>query len=59
MENIVRTLGIQDGIDYHQRIMDAIERRDSGLAERLMEEHVVRTIERLMNEKSPSLGVNR
>jgi GntR family transcriptional repressor for pyruvate dehydrogenase complex len=59
MENIVRTLGIQDGIDYHRRIMDAIERRDSGLAERLMEEHVVRTIERLMNEKSPSLGVNR
>jgi DNA-binding FadR family transcriptional regulator len=59
MESIVRALGNQDGLDYHRRILDAIERRDAGLAERLMEEHVVRTMERLKNEKGASLGVNR
>jgi GntR family transcriptional regulator, transcriptional repressor for pyruvate dehydrogenase complex len=59
MENIVRTLGNQDGLDYHRRILDAIEQRDAGLAERLMEEHVVRTMERFKHEKGPSIGVDR
>jgi GntR family transcriptional repressor for pyruvate dehydrogenase complex len=59
MENIVRTLGNHDGLDYHRRILDAIEQRDAGLAERLMEEHVVRTMERFRHEKGPSIGADR
>jgi len=58
MESIVRTLGNQDGIDYHRRILDAIEKRDVGHAQQLMEEHIVRTIERFRNEKDPSTGVS-
>jgi GntR family transcriptional repressor for pyruvate dehydrogenase complex len=56
MENIVKTLGNQDGLDYHRRILDAIKLRDSALAERLMEEHIVRTVERFRHEKRPSIG---
>lgn len=47
MDNVVSTLGIQDGLLYHRKIIDAIKAKDIVLAENLMEEHVVRTIERL------------
>ncbi len=47
MDNVVSTLGIQDGLLYHRKIIDAIKAKDVVLAENLMEEHVVRTIERL------------
>ncbi len=50
MEGIVRALGRQDGLFYHRRILDAIIARDAAAAERIMREHVVRTIERLKNE---------
>jgi GntR family transcriptional repressor for pyruvate dehydrogenase complex len=50
MENIVSTLGVKDGLDYHKRIIEAVKARDAALAERLMEEHVVRTIERVRGE---------
>ena len=50
MENIVETLGTRDGLDYHQKIIDAIETRDPGRAESIMEEHIVRTIQRLCTE---------
>lgn len=50
MENIVETLGTRDGLDYHQRIIDAIEAHDTQLAESIMEEHIVRTIQRLRTE---------
>jgi len=50
MENIVETLGTRDGLDYHQRIIDAIEAHDTLLAESIMEEHIVRTIQRLCTE---------
>lgn len=56
MENIVKTLGNQDGLDYHRRILDAIKRRDSTLAKQLMEEHIVRTVERFKHEKRLSIG---
>ena len=47
MDNVVSTLGIEDGLLYHRKIIDAIKAKDVNLAENLMEEHVVRTIERL------------
>ena len=55
MENIVRTLGMQDGLHYHRLLVDAIKNRDANAAERLMEEHVVRTIHRLRGESVPSV----
>jgi GntR family transcriptional repressor for pyruvate dehydrogenase complex len=50
MESIVRTLGTRDGLYYHQKIIEAIEAHDTRLAESIMEEHVVRTIQRLRAE---------
>jgi GntR family transcriptional regulator, transcriptional repressor for pyruvate dehydrogenase complex len=50
MENIVSALGVEDGLSYHKRIIEAVKARDPALAERLMEEHVVRTIERVRSE---------
>ena len=47
MEGIVRALGKHDGLFYHRRIIDAIRKRDKKEAKRLMEEHVLITIERL------------
>jgi GntR family transcriptional repressor for pyruvate dehydrogenase complex len=47
MEEIVRSLGTRDGLDYHRRILAALKARDAGATATLMEEHVVRTIERL------------
>ena len=55
MENIVETLGTRDGLDYHQRIIDAIEAHDTQLAESIMEEHIVRTIQRLSTEGAYSM----
>jgi GntR family transcriptional repressor for pyruvate dehydrogenase complex len=59
MESIVQSLGTQDGLDYHQRIIEAIEAHDARRAESIMEEHVLRTIERLRTEgqrPSPELA---
>lgn len=50
MENIVSALGVKDGLSYHKKIIEAVKARDPALAERLMEEHVVRTIERVRSE---------
>jgi GntR family transcriptional repressor for pyruvate dehydrogenase complex len=50
MENIVRRLGTRDGLYYHREIIEAIEAHDTRLAESIMEEHVVRTIQRLRTE---------
>jgi GntR family transcriptional repressor for pyruvate dehydrogenase complex len=50
MESIVQALGTRDGLYYHQRIIDAIEAHDARQAESIMEEHVVRTIQRLQTE---------
>ncbi|HUZ16959.1 MAG TPA: FadR/GntR family transcriptional regulator [Spirochaetia bacterium] len=50
MENIVESLGVTDGLTYHKQILDAIKARDSARAEALMEEHLVRTIERLQRQ---------
>ena len=53
MENIVSTLGIGDGLHYHRLLIEAVRSRNAPEAERLMEEHVVRTIERLRSEAGP------
>lgn len=50
MESIVQALGVRDGLDYHKRIIEAIEAHDTRLAESVMEEHIVRTIQRLRVE---------
>jgi DNA-binding FadR family transcriptional regulator len=50
MENIVSTLGVQDGLHYHRLLIEAVKSRNTQEAERLMEEHVVRTIDRLRRE---------
>jgi len=47
MENIVSTLGMQDGLHYHRLIIEAIRVRDAQAAESIMQEHVDRTIVRL------------
>jgi GntR family transcriptional repressor for pyruvate dehydrogenase complex len=54
MESIVRTLGTSDGLYYHQKIIEAIEAHDARLAESIMEEHVMRTIQRLRAEGEPN-----
>ena len=50
MENIVSALGVKDGLSYHRKIIEAVRAHDPAEAERLMEEHVVRTIERIDSE---------
>lgn len=50
MENIVTSLGMEDGLHYHRLIIDAIRARDAQAAESIMQEHVYRTIVRLKNE---------
>ena len=50
MENIVSTLGMRDGLHYHRLLIEAVRSRNAPEAERLMEEHVVGTIERLRSE---------
>ena len=47
MENIVRVLGAQDGLHYHRLIIEAVRARNAEAAENIMQEHIVRTIERL------------
>ena len=47
MDNIVASLGVEDGLKYHRQILDAIKARDREKAMSLMEEHVDRTITRL------------
>jgi GntR family transcriptional repressor for pyruvate dehydrogenase complex len=47
MTGIVQALGPRDGLFYHRGILDAIKARDRKEAVRLMDEHVVKTIERL------------
>jgi len=53
MEGIVRNLGKSDGLLYHRKILDAIKNRDGEEAKRLMEEHVLITIERLKKIGDP------
>ena len=47
MDKIVLSLGVNDGLSYHRRILDAIKARDADQAESLMEEHILKTIKRL------------
>jgi hypothetical protein len=53
MENIVSTLGMEDGLHYHRLIIDAVRARDVQAAESVMQEHVDRTIERLRAAATP------
>ncbi|HUX13991.1 MAG TPA: FadR/GntR family transcriptional regulator, partial [Spirochaetia bacterium] len=53
MDSIVTNLGVADGLSYHRRILDAIKMRDAATAEAVMEEHILRTIQRLKLELEP------
>lgn len=53
MESIVTALGTRDGLHYHQRIIEAVKERDAAKTEALIEEHIVRTIQRLRVEGVP------
>ncbi len=60
MENIVSSLGMEDGLHYHRLIIEAIRSRDAEAAERIMQEHVDRTIVRLKIEAGfPAPGKTR
>jgi GntR family transcriptional repressor for pyruvate dehydrogenase complex len=50
MDDIVFNLGVVDGLHYHRKILDAIESRDTELAQSLMKDHIDRTIVRLRKE---------
>ena len=50
MENIVSTLGMQDGLHYHRLIIETIRSRNAQAAESILQEHVDRTIVRLKAE---------
>jgi len=56
MDKIVLSLGVSDGLSYHRRILDAIKAHDAGLAESLMEEHILKTIKRLQAKKRARHG---
>jgi GntR family transcriptional repressor for pyruvate dehydrogenase complex len=45
MVDIVRTLGVKGGLLYHGRILAAVRRGDEKLAQRLMAEHVEKTVQ--------------
>jgi hypothetical protein len=57
MENIVSTLGMEDGLHYHRLIIDAVRAREVEQAESIMQEHVDRTIERLRAAAPPAPSV--
>jgi DNA-binding FadR family transcriptional regulator len=60
MENIVETLGMEDGLHYHRLIIGAVRARDARAAESIMQEHVDRTIVRLKAEADlPAQGATR
>ena len=56
MDKIVLSLGVSDGLSYHRRILNAIKAHDAGLAESLMEEHILKTIRRLQAKKRTRHG---
>lgn len=56
MTDIVHNLGMQDGLRYHSLILDALRRRDKEDAKRVMEEHVLRTIDRIKTERKAVSG---
>jgi GntR family transcriptional repressor for pyruvate dehydrogenase complex len=50
MSGIVQALGPRDGLFYHRKILDALKARDTAEAVRFMDEHIVKTVERLTRE---------
>lgn len=54
MYRIVDELGTRDGIFYHKKIIEAIKLKDRNTAKRLMEEHIIKTIDRLNGNQDNS-----
>ncbi len=57
MDKIVLSLGVKDGLSFHRRILDAIKAHNAGLAESLMEEHILKTIKRLQAREGTRHGL--
>jgi GntR family transcriptional regulator, transcriptional repressor for pyruvate dehydrogenase complex len=51
MEEIVRITGYEDGIHYHRKILEAIEKKDKNEAVKIMTEHINVTIEKVSKIK--------
>lgn len=47
MGAIVSSLGVIDGLHYHKKIIESLRSRDRNKVKMIMEEHIVRTIERV------------
>jgi GntR family transcriptional repressor for pyruvate dehydrogenase complex len=50
MEEIVRITGTEDGLHYHAKILEAIEKKDDREAARVMAEHIGVTIDRVSKD---------
>lgn len=51
MKDIVETLGYDIGIYYHEKIIEAIRKKDRVSAKKIMEEHVSKTMEEMIKRK--------
>lgn len=52
MKDIVKTLGSDIGLYYHEKIIEAIENKDRAKARRVMGEHVTETMEKMLQKKN-------
>lgn len=55
MEDIVETLGYDIGLYYHQKIIEALKLKDRQKAKEVMEEHIAKTMENVIQKKSCNL----
>ena len=62
MVDIVGLLGTEIGLHYHRKLIDALKSRDKALCEKLMDEHIEETIQKILKKtkRSPEkvLGSN-
>ncbi|MCL2231849.1 MAG: FadR family transcriptional regulator [Treponema sp.] len=52
MRRIVKSMGGSYAMYYHSRIVDAIEKRDSALARKMMYEHIMKNVEFIKEGKA-------
>ncbi|MBZ4645963.1 MAG: transcriptional regulator, GntR family [Clostridia bacterium] len=52
MKDIVKTLGSDIGLYYHEKIIEALKTKDRAKARQIMEEHVLTTMENMLQKKN-------
>lgn len=52
MKDIVKTLGYDIGLYYHKKIIEAVKEKDKVRAKQIMEEHVLKTLEKMLEKKN-------